>query len=78
MNNDKGGSLFNDELNARILMEATDWPDKVGNETDFGTFAGHFYDPDTGKTGWDRHHQLPGQEQRHIMRMQLSCIRLEI
>ena len=30
-------------------MEATDWPDKVGNETDFGTFAGHFYDPDTGK-----------------------------
>jgi len=66
LNNDKGGSLFNDELNARILMEATDWPDKVGNETDFG------------KTGWDRHHQLPGQEQRHIMRMQLSCIRLEI
>lgn len=49
LNNDKGGSLFNDELNARILMEATDWPDKVGNETDFGTFAGHFYDPDTGK-----------------------------
>lgn len=49
LNNDKGGSLFNDELNARILMEATDWPDKVGNETDFGTFAGHFYDSDTGK-----------------------------
>lgn len=24
LNNDKGGSLFNDELNARILMEATD------------------------------------------------------
>ena len=32
-----------------ILMEATDWPDKLGNETDAGTFAGHFYDPDTGK-----------------------------
>lgn len=30
-------------------MEATDWPDKFGNETDFGTFSGHFYDPDTGK-----------------------------
>lgn len=30
-------------------MEATDWPDKLGNETDAGTFAGHFYDPDSGK-----------------------------
>lgn len=30
-------------------MEATDWPDKLGNETDTGTFAGHFYDPDSGK-----------------------------
>lgn len=49
LNNDKGNSIFNDELNAGILMEATDWPDKLGNETDYGTFSGHFYDPDTGK-----------------------------
>ena len=45
----KGNSAFNGELNSSILMEATDWPDKLGNETDAGTFAGHFYDPDTGK-----------------------------
>ena len=49
LNNDKGNGIFNDELNAGILMEATDWPDKLGNETDYGTFSGHFYDPDTGK-----------------------------
>lgn len=49
LNNDQGTSSFNTELNAAILLEATDWPDKLGNETDFGTFAGHFYDPDTGK-----------------------------
>lgn len=44
-----GNSTFNGELNSSILMEATDWPDKLGNETDTGTFAGHFYDPDSGK-----------------------------
>lgn len=49
LSNDKGNSAFNGELNSSILMEATDWPDKLGNETDAGTFAGHFYDPDTGK-----------------------------
>ena len=32
-----------------MICEYTDWPDVVGNETDYGTFAGHFYDPDTGK-----------------------------
>lgn len=46
---DQGSSIYNEEMNARLLMEATDWPDKLGNETDAGTFAGHFYDPDTGK-----------------------------
>ena len=30
-------------------MYFTDWPDEYGNETDFGTFAGHFYNPKTGK-----------------------------
>lgn len=49
LDNDQGSSSFNTELNAAILLEATDWPDKLGNETDFGTFSGHFYDPDTGK-----------------------------
>ena len=49
LNNDQGNSIFNDDLNSRVLMEATDWPDKLGNETDYGTFSGHFYDPDTGK-----------------------------
>ncbi len=49
LSNDKGNSIFQGELNASILMEATDWPDKFGNETDAGTFAGHFYDPDAGK-----------------------------
>ena len=49
LSNDQGNSTFNGELNSSILMEATDWPDKLGNETDAGTFAGHFYDPDSGK-----------------------------
>lgn len=51
LSNDRGNSnsTFNGELNSSILMEATDWPDKLGNETDTGTFAGHFYDPDSGK-----------------------------
>ena len=49
LSNDQGNSAFNGELNSSILMEATDWPDKLGNETDTGTFAGHFYDPDSGK-----------------------------
>lgn len=49
-------------------MEATDWPDKFENETDAGTFAGHFYDPDSGKTGWGKHLQQLGQENSHIFR----------
>lgn len=49
LSNDHGNSAFNGELNSAILLEATDWPDKLGNETDAGTFAGHFYDPDSGK-----------------------------
>lgn len=47
LNNDKGASILNTK--AAMICEYTDWPDVVGNETDYGTFAGHFYDPDTGK-----------------------------
>ena len=53
LSNDKGNSAFNGELNSSILMEATDWPDKLGNETDAGTFAGHFYDPDNAYRAGD-------------------------
>lgn len=49
LNNNKGASIFNTK--AAILCDYTDWPDEVGNETDMLTFAGHFYDPDTG-TNW--------------------------
>lgn len=47
--NDQGSSILNESDNADTLMISTDWPDKLGNETDYGTFSGHFYDPDTGK-----------------------------
>jgi hypothetical protein len=47
LNNDKGASILNTK--AAVICEYTDWPDVLGNETDYGTFAGHFYDPDTGK-----------------------------
>ncbi len=47
LNNDKGASVLNTK--AATICEYTDWPDVVGNETDYGTFSGHFYDPDTGK-----------------------------
>lgn len=49
LNNDCGASIFNDTSYAEILMYNADWPDELGNETDYGTFSGHFYDPDTGK-----------------------------
>lgn len=45
---DKGNSIMNSEANALEMMANTDWPDKLGNETDYGTFAGHFYNPKTG------------------------------
>lgn len=47
--NDKGNSLMNSNSNATQIMTNADWPDKFGNETDYGTFAGHFYNPVTGK-----------------------------
>lgn len=47
LNNDKGNTILNS--NADTICEYTDWPDILGNETDYGTYAGHFYDPDTGK-----------------------------
>ena len=49
LNNDCGASIYNDDVYAEALMYNADWPDVLGNETDYGTFAGHFYDPDTGK-----------------------------
>lgn len=49
LNNDKGATVFNDPTNSALLMEGADWPDIWGNETDYMTFAGHFYDPDTGE-----------------------------
>lgn len=49
LNNDKGATVFNNPTNSALLMEGADWPDIWGNETDYMTFAGHFYDPDTGK-----------------------------
>jgi len=47
LKNDKGSSILNTK--AATLLTNTDWPDVVGNETDYMTFSGHFYDPDTGK-----------------------------
>lgn len=49
LNNDQGATEFNDPINSALLMEGADWPDIWGNETDYMTFAGHFYDPDTGE-----------------------------
>lgn len=49
LNNDKSGSILNDPINSALLMEGADWPDVWGNQTDYMTFSGHFYDPDTGK-----------------------------
>jgi phospholipase C len=46
--NDMGNSVMNSEANALKMLENTDWPDILGNETDFATFAGHFYNPNTG------------------------------
>jgi len=47
LKNDKGSSVLNTK--AATLLTNTDWPDVVGNETDYMTYAGHFYDPATGK-----------------------------
>ncbi len=49
LNNDCGASIFNQSDHAETLLYNADWPDTFGNETDAGTFSGHFYDPDTGK-----------------------------
>jgi phospholipase C len=45
LNHDKGNSVVN--TYGTSLLYYTDWPDD--HETDTGTFARHFYDPDTGK-----------------------------
>lgn len=49
LQNDKGDEIFSDVERLENLLYFTDWPDEYGNETDFGTFAGHFYNPKTGK-----------------------------
>lgn len=49
LQNDKGDEIFSDAERLENLLYFTDWPDEYGNETDFGTFAGHFYNPKTGK-----------------------------
>ncbi len=45
--NDMGNSIMNNNTNTLLMMENADWPDKLGNQTDYGTFAGHFYNPNT-------------------------------
>lgn len=47
---DKGYTSLNQSANMNVLKTYTDWPDKVGNETDNLTFSGHFYNPYTEKT----------------------------
>lgn len=47
--NDKGNSIFSESIHLENLLYFTDWPDEYGNETDLGTFSGHFYNPKTGK-----------------------------
>lgn len=49
LKNNKGTSVLNTGSNPDIIACHADWPDVLGNETDSGTFAGHFYNPDTGK-----------------------------
>lgn len=50
LKHDQGSSILNQTANMNTLKEYTDWPDKVGNETDSLTFSGHFYNPYTEKT----------------------------
>lgn len=47
LQNDKGFSKLH--TYADTISCFADWPDELGHETDYGTYAGHFYDPDTGK-----------------------------
>lgn len=49
LQNDKGSSILTSEQYLGSLLSYTDWPDKFGNETDYLTYAGHFYNPNTGK-----------------------------
>lgn len=76
LNNDKGASILNTK--AAMICEYTDWPDVVGNETDYGTFAGHFYDPDTGKNWMDRKILQHEPEQKPIIKVQLQHIKMDI
>ena len=49
LENDKGSTNMNSASITNLIGTYADWPDVLGNETDYATFAGHFYDPDTGK-----------------------------
>ncbi|MBR3772495.1 MAG: zinc dependent phospholipase C family protein [Clostridium sp.] len=48
LKNDKGFSCLNEDKYTTILLVYTDWPDRLGCETDHVTWAGHFYHPKTG------------------------------
>lgn len=50
LRNDQGSSILNNSTNASELKTYTDWPDKVGNESDSATYSGHFYNPYTEKS----------------------------
>lgn len=50
LKHDQGSSLLNQSANAASLKTYTDWPDKIGNQSDSGTYSGHFYNPYTEKT----------------------------
>ena len=43
LKNDKGFSCLNEDKYTTILLVYTDWPDRLGCETDHVTWAGHFY-----------------------------------
>lgn len=47
LENDKGPSCLTEEKYATILLVYTDWPDRIGRETDCVSWAGHFYNPET-------------------------------
>lgn len=49
LNKDKGYTMLNNYTYASELKTYTDWPDKVGNESDSATYSGHFYNPYTEK-----------------------------
>lgn len=70
LSNDKGNSAFNGELNSSILMEATDWPDKLGKKQMQELLQDTFMILILEKTGLVKNLRQLGQEQSHIFRQQ--------